>query len=104
MAQLLPLNVGPKPAPVSPLRVPLTESTSLKTVSAELKKATSLALRPGNGPPAEADPPRGPGSVWAKHDKPVSRMPASNFAQPDPIKLVNFIDTPSFCYCACAQG
>src|ERR1700732_684943 len=66
IAQLLPLNVGPSPTPGSPAMVPETESTSLNTPSAELKKAFSLALRAGNGPPAEAAPPRGPGSTWAR--------------------------------------
>src|SRR6266852_1109449 len=64
-AQLLPLNVGPRPRLPSPGMLPVTDWTSLKVVSAWLKNATSLALRVGKAPPAPAGPPRGPGSVWA---------------------------------------
>src|SRR5712692_1471226 len=64
-AQLLPLKVGPRPALPSPGMAPVTDWTSLKVVSAWLKKASSLALRVGKAPPAPAGAPRGPGSVWA---------------------------------------
>src|ERR1700694_3448662 len=72
-AQLLPLKVGPRPTPGSPVMAPLTESTSANTPTAELKKACCVAVRPGTELPAPAAPPRGPGSVWA-NAIPAKRM------------------------------
>src|ERR1700733_11131032 len=60
MAQLLPLNVGPRPEPAS--IVPETESTSLKRASDWLNKSCSLAFSDGKKLPAAAAPARGPGS------------------------------------------
>src|SRR3954469_1367538 len=64
-AQLFALKVGPRPLPSSPATPPETESTSMKTSRAALKKLISSVPRPRIGPPALAEPPRGPGSVWA---------------------------------------
>src|SRR6202171_1726007 len=59
-AQLLVLNVGPRPFPGS--MPPETESTSANRILAALKKFVSFVLSLGNGPPAPAVPGRGPGS------------------------------------------
>src|SRR5260370_4400593 len=62
-AQLLALNVGPKPTPASPGKPPDTESTSLKRSLAAVKNVCSVAFRVANGPPAPAAPGREPDSV-----------------------------------------
>ncbi len=53
-AQLLPLKVGPKPMPGSPV-LPLAEFTSIKRTIARLKKDCSLGLKPGTDPPLLRD-------------------------------------------------
>src|ERR1700679_3645980 len=59
MAQLLPLNVGPRPEPVSLGSVPDTESTSLNRACAWMNRKVSLGSREGYLPPEPAGPPRG---------------------------------------------
>src|SRR5579864_4968960 len=66
MAQLLALNVGPRPTPDS--IVPETESTSLNRPMAWLNNCCSVGLRVEKKLPAPAAPARGPGSFpceWA---------------------------------------
>ena len=41
-----------------------------------MKNAFSFALSAANAPPAEAAPPRGPGSVWARQPTDANKIPA----------------------------
>src|SRR5262249_44281662 len=84
--QELPLKVGPRPLPSSPLTPsPVTESTSSNAACAPMNNACSCVDRPGSGMPAADSPPRGPGSVAATAVHCTAATPLH--VAPEPVKF-----------------